>query len=142
MADHYCHECALRLGLLTPVVAPTSNITGSTYQLGKFMKHTMPTNYAGVLSIFDRPEYTPYLDYTVTTAASGSVEVDAQNRVNLIWYAGKHVGMTFEDGIYYCPDDAIKVVLHHDITLVHSFSANYEFQYINRCKNCDRYIPP
>jgi len=75
------------------------------------------------------------------TSASGSVEIDSQNRVNVIWYAGKHTGMTFENGKYYCADDAVKVVLHHDVTLIHSFPANYELHYVNRCKICDRYIP-
>lgn len=138
---HYCHDCALRLGLFTPYDTSTLNLTGNAYQFGKFMKHTLPTGYAGVLSVFNRPDYAPYLDYTVTSLLSGCAEIDSQGRTNMIWYAGKNTGLTFNNGKFYCADDAIKVVLHNDVTLIHSFPANYGLHYVSRCLNCDRYIP-
>ncbi len=101
----------------------------------------MPENYGGVLSLFDRPEYSLYQGYTVSGSLSGCCEIDSMGRTNLIWYAGQHVGMTFKDGKYYCPDDSIKVVLHHDVTLIHTFPVNYELHYINRCLECDSIIP-
>lgn len=101
----------------------------------------MPAAYAGVLSIFDRPEYSGYQDYTISGSLSGCCEIDSYGRTSLIWYAGRHVGMTFKDGLYYCPDDAIKVVLHHDITLIHTFPVNYQLHYINRCIECESFIP-
>src|SRR5690349_21403680 len=96
-SQHYCHDCALKLGLVVPYDTSVINLTGSIYQLGKFMKHTIPATYAGYLSVFNRPDYADYLSYTVATSVSGSVEIDAQGRTNLIWYAGKHTGMTFEN---------------------------------------------
>ena len=104
------------------------------------MKHTMPTKYAGILSIFDNPEYVEYKKYTVSGLLSGCCEIDTHGRTNLIWYAGRHVGMTFNNGKYFCPDDAIKVVLHHDIKLIHTFPVNYELYHINRCSECDSII--
>lgn len=139
--QHYCYSCAIRLGHITPLSTLTPNLTGSAYQLGKFMKHTTPTNYQGKLSIFDRPEYQDYQNFTVSGSLSGCCEIDLYGRTNLIWYAGRHVGMTFQNGIYYCPDDAIKVVLHHDLTLIHTFPVNWELHYIKRCIECDSIIP-
>lgn len=140
-SQYYCHSCALRLGHIQPLETTTPDLTGNPYLLGKFLKHTMPVNYAGVLSIFDRPEYHEYQTYTVNGSLSGCCEIDPGGRTNLIWYAGRHTGMTFDHGIYYCPDDSIKVVLHHDVTLIHSFPVNYELHYINRCLECDSIIP-
>lgn len=140
-SQFFCHSCALRLGHIRPLETTTPNLTGNAYLLGKFFKHTMPINYEGVLSIFDRPEYQEYQTYTVNGSLSGCCEIDTVGRTNLIWYAGRHIGMTFDKGIYYCPDDSIKVVLHHDVTLIHSFPVNYELQYINRCLECDSIIP-
>jgi hypothetical protein len=140
-SQFYCHSCAISLGHIQPISSITPNLTGSSYQFGKFMKHTMPNSYNGLLSIFDRPEYADYQNYTVSGALSGCCEIDIQGRTNLIWYAGRHVGMTFQNGKYFCPDDAIKVVLHHDHTLIHTFPVNYELHYINRCIECDLPIP-
>jgi hypothetical protein len=140
-AQYYCHSCAINLGFITPLSTLTPNVTGSNYQFGKYLKHTMPESYAGVLSIFNRPEYVEYQNFTVSGSLSGCCEVDSDGRTNLIWYAGRHIGMTFKDGKYYCPDDSIKVVLHHDLTLIHTFPINYELHYINRCLNCGLYIP-
>ena len=48
--------------------------------------------------------------------------------------------MSFSGSKYYCADDAIKVVWHHDLTSIHSFPVNWEQHYINRCLNCNNYI--
>lgn len=140
-SQYFCYPCAIRLGHVVPLSTKSPNLTGSAYQLGKYLKHTMPVSYQGVLSVFNRPEYTQYQDFTVSGSLSGCCEIDSLGRTNLIWYAGRHVGMTFKDGRYYCPDDAIKVVLHHDVTLIHTFPVNYELHYIKRCAACDSYIP-
>jgi hypothetical protein len=138
---YYCHTCAVRLGIILPFPPATLNATGTDYQLRKFIKHTMPTDFADKLSIFNTPEYQPYLDYTVSGAASGCAQIDQQNRTNIIWYAGRHTGMTFVDGKYFCPDDSVKVVLHHDLSSIHAFPANYELEYIGRCEACGSPIP-
>jgi len=139
-SQFFCHSCAIRLGHIQSVTTTSPNLTGSAYQFGKYIKHTMPCNYAGVLSVFDRPDYLDYQKYTVSGLLSGCCEIDTQGRANLIWYAGRHVGMTFKNGRYFCPDDAIKVVLQHDITLIHTFPANYELHCISRCLDCNTII--
>jgi hypothetical protein len=137
---YYCHPCALRLGLIVTGLSNAPDLTGTNYQLSKFIKHTAPTGYDGLLSIFDQPDYTQYQDFTVNTSLSGCCQVDVQGRTNLVWYAGRHVGMTFENGRYFCPNDAIKVVLHDTHTHIHSFPVNYEQLYIHRCTECDTMI--
>lgn len=140
-AQYYCHSCAIRLGHVTPISTLSPDLTGNSYQFDKYLKHTMPERYGGVLSIFDRPEYSQYQGFTVSGSLSGCCEIDSAGRTNLIWHAGRHVGMTFKDGKYYCPNDAIKVVLHHDLTLIHTFPVNYDLHFINRCLECDSVIP-
>ncbi|MFZ2280088.1 MAG: hypothetical protein WAW39_19985 [Prosthecobacter sp.] len=141
MNQYFCHDCALRDGLINPLDTSMLNLTGTPYQFDKYLKHTAPTRgYQNLLSIFNRPEYGDYLGYTVNTSLSGCVEIDSAGRTNLIWYAGRHVGVTYKDSRYYCPDDSIKVVLYDNFTGIHSFPVNWELQYINRCKKCDRPI--
>jgi hypothetical protein len=127
--------------MFVPFDTAAINLTGSDYQFGKFIKHTVPIGgYENVLSIFNRPDYSGYLNYTVSASLSGCAQVDDSGRSNLIWYAGRHVGMTYSGSRYYCANDAIKVVLHHDHTLIHSFPTNWEQHYINRCLDCGNYI--
>lgn len=139
-SKHYCHFCALRLGLVSNVFSTSPNLTGTNYQLEKFIKHTSPSGYNGWLSIFDRPDYKEYQDFTVSASLSGCCEIDGLGRTNLVWYAGRHVGMTFNNSRYSCPNDAIKVVLHDNQARIHSFPVNYEQHYIKRCLECDTLI--
>jgi hypothetical protein len=77
-SKYYCHSCAIRLGHVTPITTSSPDLTGNSYLFSKYLKHTMPTNYGGVLSIFDRPEYSQYQGYTVTGSLSGKwIMVDA-----------------------------------------------------------------
>ena len=141
MSQHYCHDCAIRNGLINPLDTSAINLTGSSYLFDKYIKHTAPTGgYENLLSIFNRPEYGEYRNYTVSGSLSGSAEIDDQGRTNLIWYAGRHIGITYKDSRYYCPDDSVKVVFHNDYTLIHSFPVNWELHYIKRCIICNNYI--
>ena len=141
MREYYYHDCALKIGVIVPFDTTTINLTGSLYQFGKYIKHTAPTGgYNNLLSIFNRPDYSSYLGFTVSASLSGCAQIDDCGRTNLVWYAGRHVGMTYSGLKYSCADDAIKVVLHHDLTFIHSFPVNWEQHYINRCLNCNSYI--
>src|SRR6478736_6061704 len=114
MAKNFCHDCALKNGVFVPFDTSPINLTGSSYQFEKFIKHTAPTGgYENLLSIFNRPDYNNYMKFTVSASLSGCAQIDDAGRTNLIWYAGRHVGMTFNANRYYCADDAVKVVLHH-----------------------------
>jgi hypothetical protein len=141
MSTYYCHDCALRNGFYKPYDTASLNLTGCAYQFGKYIKHTAPTGgYENLLSIFNRPDYNDYLTYTVSASLSGCAEVDSAGRTNMIWYAGRHVGITYSGSKYFCADDSIKVVLHHDVTLIHSFPVNWEQHYIKSCHECGSYI--
>ena len=49
MPTYYCHSCAAQLGHLSP--AYTSQPMGTTYQLGNFMKHTVPDRTLDIQSV-------------------------------------------------------------------------------------------
>jgi hypothetical protein len=138
---HYCHECAIRHNLVTPIDAATQNLTGSNYLLEKFVKHTAPLQYNGIVSVFFSQDYSNYKDYTISGSLSGSLQIDDQHRKNLIWYAGRDIGITYENGIYRLPDDAVKVVLSEDPLRIHPFPVNFELQYAERCLICGRELP-
>lgn len=138
---YYCHECAVRNGLVNPIDAFTANLTGSNYQFEKFVKHTAPNQYNGLISVFFWQDFPLYRDFTISGSISGALQIDDQNRKNLIWYAGRDIGITYENGVYRSPNDAVKVVLSENPTGIHAFPINYELQYVNRCLACDRIIP-
>jgi hypothetical protein len=90
MAEYYCHICAIAADLLRPAQPVT--ITGSHYQFGKYLKHTVPGFGTDTVSLFDDPSYPAYEDYYLTTLASGGVEIDDAGRTNVVWLAGKDIG--------------------------------------------------
>ena len=136
MSAYYCHFCALRQNLYVPIDSTVIDLTGTPYQFDKYIKHTMPNIYSNILSIFNTPDYNMYLDYTVNSSLSGCVEIDNQSRMNIIYYAGHHTGMTFKNGKYYCADDSVKVVYPYDPIKIHSFPVNIQLQYIDKCIIC------
>jgi hypothetical protein len=54
---NYCHDCAIRKGLINPIDSTTISLTGTSYQLEKFVKHTAPLQYGGVVSVFFWQDY-------------------------------------------------------------------------------------
>jgi hypothetical protein len=137
----YCHRCAVALSVIKPIDPALPSLTGSSYQFEKFTKHTAPSDYNGLVSVFFTNEYPIYRDYTISGTLSGSVQVDIFNRKNLVWYAGKQIGITYNNGKYEMPTDAVKVVLSENDLTIHAFPVNYTLQYINRCLCCGNIIP-
>lgn len=136
MSEYYCHRCALAQPLFTPVQVDALNLTGSQYQLEKFVRHTMPTDYSGLLSVFDNPAYDKYKGFTVNGSASGSVERDDKGRTNIVWYAGQNIGVTYRDGVFFTTADTVKVVLVNNQIRIHSFPVD-SFKYEKKkCKIC------
>jgi len=86
MKNYYCHKCSIELGHLNPIVVDHLNLTGSTYLLDKFIKHTLPQTQSGLVSIFSDPSYEYYKNSIVNTVASGSTIVN-NNQVDLIWFS-------------------------------------------------------
>jgi len=139
VSEFYCHECAKQLGYLQPV-DPNINLTGNDYLLSRFYKHTLPPTSNNLVGIFDQSDYNSYRDYIINTSASGSVEIDSENRVNVIWVAGKLTGFTFQNGILQIPCDSVKLVLHTDEGRIHAYPTGSAGFSSAKCKKCGRYI--
>jgi hypothetical protein len=130
----------MAIGMVTPINSETLSLTGTSYQLDKYLKHTMPVPAAGKVSIFDDPNYQKIRNYTVTAALSGAVEVDSKGRINVIWYAGEEVGVTYHDGTYNAPADSVKVVFHDDQYKIHTFPVESQIEQVRKCKGCGKVI--
>jgi len=120
MSEYYCHECGAKLGHINPS-DPETCFSGTSYQVEKYIKHTVPPSCSGTVSIFEDPDFQQYRDYIINTAASGCVEIDNKGRTNMVWYAGRETGFTFKDGGLVSPADAVKLVLHEDKDKIHAF---------------------
>lgn len=131
--QYYCLKCASELGHSSPEVG---NLTGSAYQLNKFVKHTLPEETYNYNSIFDEKDYVSYENYTVNTLNSGSLEIDDQGRKNFVWIADNNVGALYEDGEFEVSNDAIKVVLPYDENKIHSFPTGSAGIKSAECSNC------
>lgn len=136
MDKHYCHQCSIKLGYLITGGAENLNLTGSTYLLDKFIKHTLPPTQSGVISIFSDPSYNNYKNYTVNTIASGSTIIDQYNRVSVVWYSNQDNGVSYLNGIPQSNTDVCKTVLHHDDTKIHSFPVQSTDLITMNCDNC------
>jgi hypothetical protein len=140
MSQYYCHTCAIAINIYTPDYP--GNLTGTAYQCGKFMKHTMPTGtYPGINSIFNDPTYQTYFDYVVTGSYSGMLEIDDSGHMNLIWYAGAQTGVELINGIFNAPTDGIKIVMIFDIDRIHSYPIKGQPGLIKFCANCGKPLP-
>lgn len=129
MPQYFCHECALRESRINPLYneddifsTATPSLSGTTYQLDKFIKHTIPSSHPGKVSIFTDPSYSSYENYTISTSLSGGMELDDYGRTNLVWYAGQNTGFTLYNGVIQYPTDGVKVVLHDDDQLIHAYA--------------------
>lgn len=116
---YHCNECARKRNELNPL-SDQLDFTGSYYQLNKFLKHVLP-NTGSYVSIFNDPDYQKYSDFIVNASISGSVEIQPNGKVNYIYFAGKDVGVLFNNGLYVMPNDAVKVVLTFDSQKIHAY---------------------
>lgn len=114
-----CINCAISERYYNPKIP--SELPGTEYQLEKYIKHTSPSSNYHFNSVFSNPSTMAYRDYIVSTLASGYVEVDDKQRLNIVWVASKEVGVTYLDGRFFSTNDTIKVVLHDDIAHIHAF---------------------
>lgn len=135
MEKHYCHKCSKQLGYLISTGIDQLNLTGSTYLLDKFIKHTLPPTKSGVISIFSDPSYMNYKSSTVNTVASDSTIVN-NKQVDVVWFSNQANGISFINGIPQNNTDAVKTVLHHDASKIHSFPVNCSDFITKNCDNC------
>jgi hypothetical protein len=137
MAIYYCHACAVLLKAVQPLCSLTIDLTGTQYQLEKFLKHTAPANMNGFISVYDDPSYPQYKDWSVTASLSGCVEIDDASRKNIIWYAGKTIGVSYDHGTPVCRDDTVKLVLPEYASSTHSFPVlSGSYLQTLKCNNC------
>jgi len=139
MPVYYCHDCASSMGELRDVCS--SGPFSSTYQLDKYIKHTVPSSSYAIQSILDDTSATLYRNYIVNAAASGSVEFDDYGRKNIIYVASTGgIGTTFKNGRFVRSNNMIKVVLPSDPNKIHAFtdsSTNYSTAF---CASCGKSI--
>jgi len=138
MKTYYCHECSILLGLVTPNLP--ESLTGTSYQLEKYIKHTAPTGIYPTNSVFDITDYEDYRDFVVTTTVSGTAQVDDYGRVNLFWVAGREIGATYDNGKFILPDDSVFVVLHDQEQFIHAFPVSSSGFHAATCARCGRPI--
>jgi len=146
MASYYCHICGQTLGLIKPVDIYAINMTGhypgqAYTPLDKYFKHTQYTGQGGIVSVYNAPDYETYRQYGINTYLSGCVEVDNGNRTNLLWYAGKDIGLRYNNGGIEWPEDTVKLVLHDNVFKFHHFSQASIYIPIGNCHECGRVIP-
>lgn len=138
MNQYYCHACAIRCGKLKP--ADPIELTGTQYQLEKFIKHTAPSTTYPLNSVFTGPASESYRNYIVTAVASGCVQIDG-NRTNIVWVASATTGFTSRNGSFVARNDAVKVVFHDDQFKIHGFpSGSTEFGSAT-CIDCGKPVP-
>ncbi|MDP7026631.1 MAG: hypothetical protein QGI16_06845 [Candidatus Marinimicrobia bacterium] len=104
------------------------------------MKHTLPNTQNGLLSVFDSGSYDHYKDYIVNTMASGSVEIDSNNKTNVVLYAGKNTGVSYLNGNVISPPDTIKVVLSQNENKIHAYPTSSNDIKQETCQNCGAMI--
>jgi hypothetical protein len=119
MSRYTCIDCAINQNSYNPAIP--DKLIGTQYQLDKFLKHTAPASHYTFNSVFTDSSTVAYRDYIVSAVSSGYVEVDSNNRLNIVWVASKDVGITYQDGLLYCPSDAVKVVFHDNEYKIHAF---------------------
>ena len=135
MPRYYCHSCASSMGELRNICS--SGPFSSTYQLEKYIKHTVPDSTCLYQSIFDNSATTHYREAIVNTACAGAVEHDDRGRKNLIYVATTgRIGCSFRNGVLERPNDTIKVVLSSDPARVHAFTENSTKYLTALCEKC------
>ena len=138
MTDYYCHACAATRGL--GVVNLPSNLTGSAQQLTKFVKHTVVDANEKLQSVLASPDYDSFKELMVSTAASGSVEIDDKGRRNIIIWCGTPRGLLYSNGALQFPQDGFKVVIPDNPVKVHGFpTGSVEFR-AAKCSDCGTVI--
>lgn len=139
MVQYFCIDCAIQLGHLRP--AMPAALTGTDYQLEKYIKHTAPTTSYNFNTVFTSPGSETYHKYVVTTVSSGHVQIDDRGRKNVVWVGSEQTGLTYCNGLFVGPTNAVKVVYHDNDQKIHGFPINSSELKAAKCTNCGRFIP-
>jgi hypothetical protein len=126
----------LALGLISASIPGT--LTGTPYQLEKYIKHTSPTGSYPVNSVFDDPGYDSYRDYVVSATCSGSAWVDDSGRTNVLWLAGSPIGAVWCHGQLALSADTVLIVLQNDHWRLHAFPVDSAQFGTAHCAQCGK----
>ena len=137
--QYYCHKCAIGLGLLRP--AATTDLTATQYQLEKYLKHTAPTSAYNFNTVFSSPASETYQNYIVTAVASGYVQIDDLGRKNIVWVGSEQTGITYSNGAFVGPTNAVKIVFHDDDQKIHGFPIHSSELRAAKCLICGCPVP-
>jgi hypothetical protein len=92
MSSYFCHDCAVANGFLRPPPKGDS-LTDNVYKLDKYIKHTIPLSSSSYKTIVTGIASESYQNLVLTTVASGHVQVDGHNRVNIVWIGSESTGI-------------------------------------------------
>jgi hypothetical protein len=135
---YYCHSCAAAAGMLPPL---PPNFVPSSYQLDKEKKHNTVSSVQGWLGVFNLTASETYWDYIVNPLASGCVEVDAWERRNIILVGSRTPHVTYFNGAYVGPADAVKLVCAQDSSTAHPFAIATSALTVGSCTVCGVRVP-
>jgi hypothetical protein len=138
MSKYTCIDCAINQNSYNPAIP--KNLTGTQYQLEKYLKHTAPASLYSFNSVFIDPSMAAYRNYIVSAVSSGYVEVDNHHKLNIVWVASKDVGITYQNSFFYCSNDAVKVVFHDNEYKIHAFSIPSSGLAARHCMVCGKPI--
>ena len=127
--------------LVFPSEPDTLNLTGTNYQLEKYIKHTKPPTQKGLITILENPDYESYRGYIVTGTISGMLQIDNRDRKNFIWYGGYQTGFEYIDGNYVAPVSGIKIVCPEDDQHIHAYPVAGISGLIYNCTLCGKPLP-
>ena len=116
---YLCWRCASEKGLARDI--DPSTLMSTTYQLDKFVKHTVVDPIFRIASIFKDPRVKTYEGWVVNSVASGCVALDPNGAHAYIFVAGKEVGLTYKQGSFHTVGDSVKVVLPTDPKKIHAY---------------------
>ena len=138
MSQHFCHSCAIKMGI--PAAALADRLFDTPYQLAKYMKHTAPGTAYPINSVFSSPGTAGYANYIVNTMGSGWYQVDDRGRYNMTWYAGSQTGAEYHGSTFHVPASGVKVVCYQDEFKIHAFP-DAAIIPATTCLRCGKPIP-
>jgi hypothetical protein len=136
MSPIYCSACADALEVRP--VQPTTDVLGTPYQLNKHAKHTSPSTFFPVQTVFDSSSTDYYADCISEAYQRGAVEFSPQGS-NIIFCpsTGSHIGSKYKWGVYSQRQDTVLVVKSADTGETHAMlkaSSDYSNR---RCARCN-----
>jgi len=140
MSIYYCHECAAINGTLRPP-PKSEGLTDNSYKLEKYLKHTVPSSCSSYKTVFTGVSSESYQKYIVTAVSSGHVQIDDNNRVNIVWVGSESTGIALKGGAFVGDMAAVKVVCHSDTNKIHGYPIEVSELQAATCSQCGRPIP-